>query len=273
MAELFIPESIRKLLPAGDSFANIMAMQGDSYRDVGVRKTIQVTLGNKDADVKSYFIKQHFGVGWAEIFKNLLNLKLPVIGAMTEVQAIKKLNAIGIATTPLIAYGVKGCNPATQQSFVMTEDLGDIVSLEIFCADWKNNPPAPSFKRNLIIAVANLAKKLHENGLCHRDFYLCHLCLDNVLLKQNIIKLYLIDLHRMKPANVAEKRKDIAALYFSSLDIGLSKRDLYRFKFYYLNQPKIFWQHIEQRALKLYAKFHSDKFQKRLVAEKAALNK
>ena len=75
MAELFIPESIRKLLPAGDSFANIMAMQGDSYRDVGVRKTIQVTLGNKDVDVKSYFIKQHFGVGWAEIFKNLLNLE------------------------------------------------------------------------------------------------------------------------------------------------------------------------------------------------------
>ena len=85
--------------------------------------------------------------------------------------------------------------------------------------------------------------------------------------------LYLIDLHRMKPANAVEQRKDIAALYFSSLDIGLSNRDLYRFKFYYLNQSKIFWQHIEQRALKLYAKFHSDKFQKRLVAEKAALNK
>ena len=270
---LFIPEAIRKQLPAGDAFANIMAMQGKNYRDVGVRKTIQVSLGEKGKDSKSYFIKQHFGIGWGEVFKNFLSLKMPVIGAMTEVKAIQKLNEIGIATTPLISYGVKGWNPATQQSFVMTEDLGDIISLETLCANWKTNPPAPSFKRQLIIAVAKLAKKLHQNNLCHRDFYLCHICLDAVLLKQNIIKLYLIDLHRMKVASEAEKRKDVAALYFSSMDIGLTKRDLSRFKWRYIKQSETFWSFLEARALKLYAKFNSDKFQKRLAAEKAALYK
>lgn len=273
MTNLFIPETIREQLPAGDVFRHIMAMQGENFRDVGVRKTIQVSLGMQEAHKKSYFIKQHFGVGWGEIFKNFLSFKLPVIGAMTEVKSIQKLNEIGILTTPLIAYGVKGWNPATQQSFVMTEDLGDIISLENLCADWKNRPPTLSFKRQLITAVAKLAKTLHQNNLCHRDFYLCHLCLDGMLLKQNIIKLYLIDLHRMKRANEAEKRKDIAALYFSSMDIGLSSRDLNRFKRHYLKQPNEFWRLVQSRALKLFTKFNSDKFQKRLAAEKAMLKK
>ena len=108
-------------------FTHIMQMHGKAYRDVGVRKTIQVNI-----DGKSYFIKQHFGVGWREIAKNLLSFKVPVLGAMTEVKAIQMLDAIGIATTPLVAYGQRGRNPAHLQSFVITADLGDIISLDFF---------------------------------------------------------------------------------------------------------------------------------------------
>jgi hypothetical protein len=255
-----------------DMFAHIMQMQGKAYRDVGMRKTIQVAI-----DGKSYFIKQHFGVGWREIFKNLLSLKLPILSAMTEVNSIEKLVEIGIATTPLVAYGVKGINPASLQSFIMTEDLGNIVSLEDYCADWKTNPPNEQFKRSLIIAVAKIARLLHENSINHRDFYICHLCLDADLLVQNKIKLYLIDLHRVllhQKTSVNDNMKDIAALYFSSMDTGLTPRDYLRFKRYYATGLKgctpVFWGKVENRASKLYAKFHSDKFQQRLLAEKSA---
>jgi heptose I phosphotransferase len=273
MDKLELPANIRHLLGV-DAFAKIMQLQGQVYRDVAGRRTIQVNL-----EGASYFVKQHFGVGWREIIKSFFSLKKPILGALTEVRAIEKLSEIGIATTPLIGYGVKGCNPATQQSFVITQDLGDIISLEDLCADWNSNPPAANLKRRLIMAVAEVAAKLHKNGVNHRDFYICHLCLDAKALSVGEIKLYLIDLHRMlihQNTSIRDNMKDIAALYFSSMDAGLTPRDYLRFKRYYSSDfisAPVFWHDVENRANKLYAKFHSDKFQKRLVAEKAALKK
>ena len=116
---LYMPEAISTHL-AGDVFEAMMRLRGKAFRNVPGRKTMRVELGGK-----SYFIKQHFGVGWREIFKNLLSLKLPILGAMTEVRAIQKLSEIGISTTPLVAYGQRGYIAATMQSFVLTEDLGD----------------------------------------------------------------------------------------------------------------------------------------------------
>jgi heptose I phosphotransferase len=268
---LSLPDAMHK--KGVDAFSYVMQMQGKAYRDVGIRKTIQVNI-----ERKSYFIKQHFGVGWREIFKNLFSFKVPILSAITEVNAIQRLMSIGIATTPLVGYGVKGKNPAKLQSFIITEDLGNIISLEDLCADWKSNPPAAKLKRRLIIEVANIARKLHENGINHRDFYLCHLCLDADLLAKNEIKFYLIDLHRVlihSTISANDNMKDIAALYFSSMDIGLTKRDLLRFKRHYLPQsllPNDFWQKVEHRASKLYDKFYSEKFQQRLAAEKSALH-
>lgn len=273
MAKLELPAFISKHLTE-NAFDQVMQLQGRVYRNVTGRRTVQVQFGGE-----SYFVKQHFGVGWKEIFKSFLSFKAPILGALTEVRAIQKLVDIGINTTPLVGYGVRGCNPATQQSFIITKDLGDIVSLEDLCASWASNPLDARFKKRLIIAVAELARKLHKNGLNHRDFYLCHLCLDAPALQQGQIKLYLIDLHRMQvhaqPAMKAVM-KDIAGLYFSSMDVELTARDYLRFKRHYAagfaSVDSSFWQSVAARADKLYAKFHSDKFQKRLQQEHAAVD-
>jgi tRNA A-37 threonylcarbamoyl transferase component Bud32 len=265
---LVVPDTIQQTLGNVATFDTLMQLQGKAFRDVKGRKTIQVELAGK-----SYFLKQHFGVGWGEIVKNLLSFKKPILGAMTEVRAIEKLDELGIATTPLVAYGQRGSNPANLQSFVLTQDLGDIISLEDLCADWKKSPPDAKFKRRLIVQVAEIAKKLHENGVNHRDFYICHFCLDNTELPT--IKLYLIDLHRVlihvNPSFSANV-KDIAALYFSSMDIGLTTRDYLRFMWHYQKQDVTFWQQVEARAQKLYAKFNSTKFQDRLAKEKSLIN-
>lgn len=266
---LVVPEEIKKHLSA-DVFNALIQMPGKAFRDVRGRKTIQATLGGK-----SYFIKQHFGVGWAEIFKNLIAFKKPILGAMTEVNAIQKLNAIGIPTTPLVAYGQQGCNPATMQSFVMTEDLGDIVSLEELSADW--SAYSDSFKQALMQAVAKLASKLHGAELCHRDFYLCHFVLKkhDLNFKDSSIKnLHLIDLHRMlkdQPSNGNAVMKDIAGLYFSAMQYGLSTNDLAIFKQHYLPQSPDFWAQVESRSQALLTKFNSQKFQQRLQKEKSAI--
>lgn len=263
-----MPETLQN---AGIStFEQAISLQGKVFRSVVGRKTMQINIAGK-----SYFIKQHFGVGWAEIVKNLLIFKTPILGAMTEVSAIQKLTEIGIATTPLVAYGQQGCNPASMRSFVMTEDLGDIDSLEDICTDWQENPPDAAFKQEIIIAMAQLAAKLHSAGLCHRDFYLCHFAFKKAELAQGKIKYYLLDLHRMlhgQQTNSSAVMKDIAGLYFSMMDFGFNAEDLALFKQYYLPQSDSFWAQVEARSEALLAKFNSEKFQKRLINEKSALD-
>lgn len=266
---LVVPDAIQQALGSADTFDALMQLQGKAFRDVKGRKTIQVQLAGK-----SYFLKQHFGVGWREIVKNLLSFKKPILGAMTEVHAIEKLGELGIATTPLVAYGQRGSNPANLQSFVLTQDLGDITSLEDLCSDWKLSPPESKFKKALIIEIAKLAARLHAAGLCHRDFYLCHLVMKKSELAEGNINLILIDLHRMltdQPVGGRAAMKDIAGLYFSAIDCGFNDSDWALFRQYYLPHNEVFWNQVLERANKLYKKFYSQKFQKRLANERANL--
>ncbi len=78
-------------------------------------------------------------------------------------------------------------------------------------------------------------------------------------------KVSLIDLHRALISKRLAKRwviKDIAGLYFSAMDIGLSNRDLYRFIRLYTSRSLRealldsdgFWGSVNARATKLYRK-------------------
>ena len=266
--ELYVPDDIKAHLK-GELFEACLALQGKAFRDVPGRKTMRIQLGDK-----SYFIKQHFGVGWGEIFKNLMSFKLPILSAMTEVTAIKKLDEIGVATTPLVAYGQRGYNLATLQSFVITEDLGDIVTLEeLFEAGLQASIYATS--RPIILkCLGELAAKFHASGLSHRDFYLCHFVCKKAELESGNVNLHLIDLHRMlqgQPSHGAAVMKDMAGLYFSMLQIGLNAADFSVIKQHYLPQKKAFWAKVEARAQQLLTKFNSNKFQARLAKEKSAI--
>ena len=265
---LHVPAQIKAHLK-GDTFDALMQLQGKAFRDVPGRKTMRVRIGEE-----SYFIKQHIGVGWREIFKNLFSFKAPILGAMTEVRAIQKLTQIGIKTTPLVAYGQQGCSPASIKSFVLTEDLGDIVSLEEILIDSQTFGVNEQTKVTLMVAVANIAKKLHAAGLAHRDFYLCHFVLSRENALASNFDLQLIDLHRMLQNQSAGENavmKDIAGLYFSMLQNGLNAQHLNIFKQHYLPQTDAFWTSVDARANQLLSKFNSTKFQQRLKKEKSAI--
>jgi hypothetical protein len=127
----------------------------------------------------------------------------------------------------------------------------------------------------LIKAVAELAAKLHGAGMAHRDFYLCHIAFKKEALADDEVKLYLVDLHRMllnQSSQGGAVMKDIAGLYFSAMDCGLNPDDYTLFKQYYLPRSDKFWLQVETRAKKLYAKYNSEKFQKRLNTEKSAMD-
>ncbi|MGB5177851.1 MAG: lipopolysaccharide core heptose(I) kinase RfaP [Gammaproteobacteria bacterium] len=254
-------------------FDTIMQLQGEVFREMDGRRTLRFQHAGK-----SYFAKLHFGVGWKEIWKNLRQFKRPVIDAKNEWRAIQRLNQLQVDTMHLVGYGSRGLNPAKRQSFVITEELVNTQSLEDFCQPWKALSPLGGnrlkIKRQLIQRIAWIGKTLHENGVNHRDFYLVHFLLDITPtlpeLAQGKITASLIDLHRVLVQRYTPMRwriKDIGALYFSSLDIGLTKRDIFRFMRAYSGRPlretlhkdKKFWLAAQARAVKLYNKlYHCD---------------
>jgi hypothetical protein len=254
-------------LPAGtDAFESIMRLEGEVFRDMDNRRTLRFTLNGK-----RYFLKAHYGVGWREIFKNLSQLKLPVLGARNEWLAIRRLESLGVETMRLVGYGQRGWNPATRESFVITEALEDTCSLEDFCGAWESTPPTTGreirLKRELIRRVARISRLMHGSGMNHRDFYLCHFLLDRPgdVLRQppDALHLHLIDLHRVQLRRQTPARwlvKDIAGLYFSAMRIGLTRRDLFRFMTAYRNkslrvtlaEDAGFWARCRKRAHALY---------------------
>jgi heptose I phosphotransferase len=258
---VILDQSLQQAWKSKDIFQHLLQIPGHIYRHEKNRKTWRFEHENK-----GYFIKFHQGVGWKEIFKNLVFGRLPVLGAQQERHAINRLEQLGVPTLHLAGFGSRGWNPARLQSFIITDELVSTISLEDVCNSWRMQPPVPSFKRALIEQVALIARTLHQNGVNHRDFYICHFLLDKSQTEK--IKLYIIDLHRAQVRDHTPKRwiiKDIAGLYFSAMAIGLTQRDFLRFMQIYsgkslrkiFQHDRKFWKIINQRATTLYAKLRT----------------
>ena len=111
--------------------------------------------------------------------------------------------------------------------------------------------------------LADLARSMHEAGVHHRDFYLCHVHAH--LASDCVTRLSLIDLHRALLRRRLPPRylvKALGALYFSAMDCGVSERDLLRFQRHYcpgglrqaLGPHLRFWERVRARAAQLYAR-------------------
>ena len=232
---LFIDEPFRTLWSGHDPFVAVEALEGEVFRELEARRTLRTEVAGR-----RYFVKIHRGVGWTEILKNLLYLRLPVLGAHNEWQAIKALGELGVETMHVVVFAQRGGNPATRQSFIVTEELAPTISLEDFCGDWPAEPPSLALKRALIRRVAEMVGRMHRGGVNHRDLYICHflLHLDPAPTVGNL-KLSMIDLHRAQVRQEIPRRwrdKDLSSLYFSALNIGLTRRDHLRFLCGYFNK-------------------------------------
>jgi heptose I phosphotransferase len=233
---LFLDEPFRTLWAGQDAFAAARALRGRVLRELSGRRTLRTEVGGR-----GYYVKLHRGVGWGEIFKNLVTARLPVLGAEHEWHAINRLTELGVDTMKAVAFGRRGSNPAKLESFIVTEELAPTVSLEDYSRDWPTHPPAPTLKRALIARVAEMAGKMHRGGVNHRDCYICHFLLHtDPAPMPDRLRLSLIDLHRAQVRDRTPRRwrdKDLAALHFSALEIGLTVRDRLRFLRNYFGRP------------------------------------
>ena len=250
-------------------FDEVMQLEGELFREFANRRTLRAELGQQPC-----FVKLHLGVGWPEIAKNLLTFRAPVLGASNEWRALNLLTRLGVRVPRPLAYAVRGVNPARQHSFVVMEALEGLMSLEELTETWRGHPPRPRVRAILAESLADLTRTLHENGVNHRDYYLCHVLVDPAWASTRVPPteaptLHLIDLHRAQIRDRVPERwrvKDVGGLLFSAFEARPSRTDLARFVRGYtgkslrasLAEDRTFWRRVLRRARRLYLQDHPE---------------
>lgn len=257
--ELFLREEFAKAWRGKDPFAEVERLSGKVYRELEGRRTLRFELQGK-----GYFLKLHRGVGWKEIIKNLLQGRLPVLGASNEKAAVDALQRRGVGTMSVAGFGVRGSNPAKQFSFIITDAIEPSVSLEDLAIEWRTTPPQLRQKRALLDKVCTMTRQMHARGINHRDFYICHFLLYDREFEREpalaIIDLHRALIHRQLPYRW--RLKDLASLYYSAFDVPLTRTDKLRFIRDYsgktlrraLSEDARLWLAVENKARRLYAK-------------------
>ena len=246
-----------RLWQGEDVFEKVFALEGEEFRNVKNRRTFRI-----EAEGEGFFVKIHRGVGWREIFKNIFQFKQPVTGAGNEYRALLKLKELNVPTMEIAAFGERGCNPAEQESFLITRELSGVISLEELAAQ---DGISGGLKKKIISALAQSSGQMHRAGINHRDCYICHYLLHKDSIGEPEVRLSVIDLHRAQIRKKVPFRyhvKDVAGLLFSSFDLRLSRRDIWRFVRIYsqrdlhqeLKENRRFYQAVYRAAKKLYFK-------------------
>ena len=264
--DCYLADDLKREFPELRDFDSAMRLDGEIYRQALGRHTFRI-----EGAQKNFFVKHHVGVGWGEIFKNLVSLKLPVLGAQAEWQGAHRLRSLGVNTLDAVGFGRKGVNPARQQSFFISRELPASTSLDLLPAlvnyqagDWQRRSVKLVLheRRVLIKRVAQIVRRMHRGGINHRDLYLCHFWLESGEKPLNQKRLFLIDLHRMQFRSRVPLRwrvKDLGGLYYSASNCGLRKADLFRFVKDYTGEPlrtslvrdAALWSAVEHRATRM----------------------
>jgi len=175
--------------------------------------------------------------------------------SLNEWRQILALRKLGFRTAAPMAAGWKRTGNAIR-SFVMTAEIPGAVSGYDFWA--ASSDPK---KREFIPRLADLAKRFHQAGFIHKDFYLDHIF---VAEREDDLELTIIDLQRVLGPRTFRKRwliKDVGSMLFALQKAGAKWPTILRFfKLYHGTrrssgkERKFLW-----KALKRAARVHEHK--------------
>ena len=172
-----------------------------------------------------------------ELLKQLSRGKLPPRGALQEWKAIQAVTGAGISTVKPVAYGERSSFGVETASFTVTEELYGARPLDELILEKFELFDSHHGKRELIKKVANLARRLHNAGMNHQDFYLNHFFLD----EKGVLSL--LDLQRIQSRDHIPEYfliKDLAQLVFSARRFpAISRSDHLRFLLAYRGEKRM----------------------------------
>lgn len=229
--KLRVAPAFAELLRANqlDTFDRIMALPAHNpIRSFPGRNTIQLEL-KLPGGAKSVLFLKRYERSYLSPVKFLLRLfRWPGAGdeALREWENIQSLRADGIGTALPVASGGEKKMGVVTRSFVMTAGVeGDCAH---YCVPTFNKTRRRAFAREL----GALARRFHAAGYVHKDFYLYHVFVLAAATDSLKSGLVLIDLQRVICPKLFHERwrvKDLAALAYSAIKIGMRRTDLMRF--------------------------------------------
>ena len=224
-----------------DSLHILSICKGDRcMRKVSSRWTVQLAVkGHSGPEFLFYlkrYYKDHKGRSGTE-------------QAFIEFETLSRFFERGLpAPRPVVVGG--GEHNGNELGVLVTKEITGGIQADHLLGrvDGKNGEVLPVSGRkrlDILQGIGQLAGKMHTERWVHRDMYLCHFF--PVIQSDHRINVYIIDLQRaFMPASRTFHRwrlKDLAALYYSSMECGLNKEELERlFSSYFSAAGIVPWQ-------------------------------
>ena len=206
---------------------------------------------------KAYYLKRYDRPPRLQQVRNWIDHLQRASTAACDRRPAERLAAVGIRTARIVAFGEQWNGLFEKRSFIITEEIPDARSLEERlpeCFYGGNRVENVDRKRQFIHKLADFARRFHETGLRHRDFYLCH------IFMTADEEFYLIDLQRTFRPLVFDERfrvKDVSQLHYSASGRTISRADRLRFYLHYVGREELtagdrrFLRHVKNRAWRM----------------------
>ncbi len=205
---------------------DFFSISGKALSKPGLGKRYRAQLDLKrGSDTVTVFYKRYEGESSRAVLQRWLEDGERNAIASREVNVAEALKKIQIATFQPLAWGWTNDPGPQQKSFlIMSRVPGDSLERWLPAANltWQR-------KLALVEQLARLAKRLHASGWFHRDFYLCHIFIEEV---GHGYELALVDLARMFRPRWRVRRwqiKDLAQLHYSAGEKQVSRSLRLRF--------------------------------------------
>jgi heptose I phosphotransferase len=166
------------------------------------------------------FLKKHRARSFIERMRSWVGARRSITAARHEAENVAALKRAGIETMRVIAFGEE-TRGAQMESFFMTEELSGFTQLDHFLRQ-RFVPAAERIYQDndlkaLVASVADVSRRFHSAGFNHRDFYCCHLFIQEFPGPRFAVRL--IDLQRVELRHWLRDRwvvKDLAQLAYSA---------------------------------------------------------
>ncbi|MCE9603659.1 MAG: hypothetical protein K8U03_02015 [Planctomycetia bacterium] len=190
-----------------------------------------------DGRTLSLYVKKHMRLPWWQ--RKFAPAK--AFPGPSEFANLERVAALGVRVPETVFAGADG--RAACGSLLATRELVGYLPLHRYIPGPLAKLPASQQRRRkqaLVRRLVDVARRLHDERLYHRDFYLCHFYLRDDADCEDGFDLVLIDLGRLLHSRLARwKIKDLAGLLFSSDPAGITRTDRLRFFKQYLGLTKL----------------------------------
>ena len=211
-----------------DTLEALLDVQGEVFKSNRRRRVVRISLPGGER----LFVKSHHAPPRPAWWRRVLGLPCPPPAAH-EWSHLVALERLGIGTMTPVALAEEPGRGVGRRSALVTAAIEDAERVEDYLPRrfGGRDPPAEvrARKRRLIADLAGMARRFHEAGFFHKDFYLGHFLVREAGAG---FDLYLIDLQRAERRERPRSRwyvKDLAQMLYTTPRPPVSRADVLRF--------------------------------------------